>query len=452
MFSVSEEGERPNPEDSEGKEVVIGEQESIGVKIDRITAGIRRLVHTEATVLPHELEPLKDSLVPQHVIDYLAEHANSSQGEYDWNSFRKIDKGICYTSLRIYLTLVNLFEVVGESISREEFEYYVDRVMKKNTAVLRDDAKTRATRILEIGKLLSTDLPLGRSTSDTENTVLGLLEKEYNVDLELAAELSPKGLWLYLLMIFRHDFDWSRKLEWASESIAIINENTDEDTKLQSRFKLKRVIEAIADSEDEEMLIRKTHWQVMKEPDLVIAPAGFCIDHVLPFLALNEDYVRPGHELGVSGTDTQTPLKRTQYGIVNVGSTEDRNSQPIEIRELDREHLSYRELCEHAPAGWSVTPHMYALRAGAYAYRVKQETDPAYVRLGNEARMDYSDTVTVLADTYSDEGEGHCTVARYGSETNRFCMYDAAASGGGIGDLNCWGRLRVAITADDATD
>ena len=246
------------------------------------------------------------------------------------------------------------------------------------------------------------------------------------LDKELITQFkSPTELRLYLTLATNENFgNWQQRLAEASSTIKLVNDSN-KNLQLKTAYDLITIIQALAATNPQNPELTFQAIERMKEPRLVIVPAGLTLDHLRQQLTIDdvEPYVNNLYQ-------PETARSTAAVYLIEAGDIRDMNTQPEAVQnaanEIDNNTLTLQRLREEAEkAGLHSDEHVYGMLAA-----MLKAQDPTL-------RIDPS-TYSVLSNHFTDSLIVAC--ARF-DRSYVFCAY-------GYGYPFNVARVRPAVMAE----
>lgn len=269
----------------------------------------------------------------------------------------------------------------------------------------------------EIANRLGTAVHLSQSHQDV---IIGKNLAELQEYLQAIPEFR-----LYLILATNENFgNWQERLQEASSTITAVN-NSNENLQLKTDYDLATIIKALAATNPANPELTFQAIERMKEPRLVIVPAGLTLDHLRQQLTIDdvEPYVNNLYQ-------PETARSTAAVYLIEAGDLRDMNTQPEAVQnaatENDGNTLTDQELRGVAKeAGLHSDEHVYGMLAA-----MLKAQDPTL-------RIDPS-TYSVLSNHFTDSLIVAC--ARF-DRSYVFCAY-------GYGYPFNVARVRPAVMAE----
>ena len=247
------------------------------------------------------------------------------------------------------------------------------------------------------------------------------------LDKELITQFkSPTELRLYLTLATNENFgNWQQRLAEASSTIKLVNDSN-KNLQLKTAYDLITIIQALAATNPANPELTFTAIERMKEPRLVIVPAGLTLDHLRQQLTSDdgeEPYINDLYQ-------PETARSTAAVYLIEAGDLRDMNTQPEAVQnaatENDGNTLTDQELRGVAKeAGLHSDEHVYGMLSA-----MLKAQDPTL-------RIDPS-TYSVLSNHFTDSLIVAC--ARF-DRSYVFCAY-------GYGYPFNVARVRPAVMAE----
>ena len=208
----------------------------------------------------------------------------------------------------------------------------------------------------EIANRLGTAVHLSQSHQDV---IIGKNLAELQEYLQAIPEFR-----LYLILATNENFgNWQERLQEASSTITAVN-NSNENLQLKTDYDLATIIKALAATNPANPELTFQAIERMKEPRLVIVPAGLTLDHLRQQLTINhgeEPYINDLYQ-------SETARSTAAVYLIEAGDLRDMNTQPEAVQnaatENDGNTLTDQELRGVAKeAGLHSDEHVYGMLA-----------------------------------------------------------------------------------------
>ena len=184
------------------------------------------------------------------------------------------------------------------------------------------------------------------------------------LDKELIPQFkSPTELRLYLTLATNENFgNWTERLAEASSTIKLVNDSN-ENLQLKTDYDLAAIIQALAATNPQNPELTFQAIERMKQPRLVIVPAGLTLDHLRQQLTINNraPYINDLYQ-------SETARSTAAVYLIEAGDLRDMNTQPEAVQnaatENDGNTLTDQELRGVAKeAGLHSDEHVYGMLA-----------------------------------------------------------------------------------------